>query len=211
MKKRMLHCLVALILITPLWGHIYFWTDEEGIRHYSNVSPPEEGPVKELAETRAVFKALTHQKGKGPVFHVLKVYDGDTIQVSGLGLVFKVRLVGIDAPEIGYRGKKNQPFSEKSKAYLQSRLDKKQVGLKSYGIGGYNRQLAEVFADNVNINIEMIKAGLAEVYRGKRPDSLNSRDYFEHEAIARKARLGIWRLDSAYKSPRQWRKEDAGK
>jgi len=192
---------VILILFFPvfLYGNIYFWTDKDGIKHFSNIAPPFNETVEEFKESNAVFK--------NQVFRVEKVFDGDTIKVTGFDLIFKIRLVGIDSPEIGYKGQKSQPFSQKAKLYLTSLLDNKKVAIKSYGTGGYNRQLAEVFVNNKNINIEMIKAGLAEVYKGQRPRKLDSQIYLKEESNARRAKKGMWIQGGSYKSPRQWRKE----
>ncbi len=203
----MVRILSVFLLGSFLLGNIYFWTDKDGVRHYSNVNAPESYRVKEVEETKEVYQKLNLNISQSQSFDVLKVYDGDTIQVKGLGLVFKIRMVGIDAPEIGYKGQPSQPFSQKSRKYLQSLVGKNQVRLKSHGIGGYNRQLAEVFVNDTNINLEIIRAGLAEVYQGKRPRTFDSKLYLKEETKARKAQIGMWVQLSSYKSPRQWRKE----
>jgi endonuclease YncB( thermonuclease family) len=189
-----------------LLGNIFFWYDDQGVRHFSNVAPPGDRQAEEQKESRSVYKKLTAGDKKTQRFTVLRVYDGDTIKVSGLGLVFKIRLAGIDAPEIGYNGQESQLFSHRARKKLQSLLADKTIRLKSHGIGGYNRQLAEVFVNSTNINIEMIKAGLAEVYRGKRPKTLDSKLYLEQEAAARTAGIGMWGRQSFYTSPKLWRK-----
>ncbi len=190
-----------------LLGNIYFWYDDQGVRHFSNVAPPMDRQAEELKESRSVYKKLTSEQNRNQTFTVLKVYDGDTLKVNGLGLVFKIRLAGIDAPEIGYNGQKSQPFSHRARQRLQSLLANRSIRLKSHGIGGYNRQLAEIFVNSTNINIEMIKAGLAEVYQGKRPKTLDSESYLEQQAKAKNARIGMWAQQSSYKSPKQWRKD----
>jgi len=190
-----------------LFGNIYFWTDENGIKHFSNVAPPLNETVEELTESHVVFKKLSSKNNKKQIFKVLKVYDGDTIKVAGLDLVFKIRLVGIDSPEIGFKGQKSQPFSQKAKHHLVSLVDNRKIAIKSYGTGPYNRQLAEVFVNEKNINIEMIKAGLAEVYAGRRPKNIDSQLYLKEELKSQRSGKGMWTQGSSYKSPRQWRKE----
>ncbi len=207
MLKKCFLILSVLIFGFSFLGNIFFWTDKDGVRHYSNVYARESYRVKEFEETKAVYQQLNLKNNQTQTFEVLKVYDGDTIQVKGLGLVFKIRMVGIDAPEIGYRGEPSQAFSQKSKRYLQSLVDKKRVRLTSHGIGGYNRQLAEIFVNDINVNLEIIRAGLAEVYQGKRPKTLKSEVYLQEEKKAKKARIGMWVQSSSYQSPRQWRKD----
>jgi len=199
MVKSFTHVFFILFFSLFLYGNIYFWTDENGIKHFTNIAPPLNETVEEFKESDVVFPKQQ--------FKVLKIFDGDTIKVKKGELTFKIRFVGMDSPEIGYKGQKSQPFAHKAKQYLESLVKNRKVAIKSYGTGMYNRQLAEVFVNGKNINIEMIKAGLAEVYKGKRPGKLDSRLYLKEEASARKARKGMWIQGARYKSPRQWRKE----
>jgi endonuclease YncB( thermonuclease family) len=199
--------LFVVFCCSLVYGNIYFWTDEEGVKHFTNISPPLDAEVEELEESNAVFQRLSAPENNGQVFKVLKVFDGDTIQVKGLGLIFKIRLVGIDSPETGYKGQAGQPFGQKAKQHLATLLNNKNIFVKSYGIGGYNRQLAEVFVAGRNINLEMIRAGLAEVYPGRRPKTLDSKLYLAEESKARRSKRGMWIQGRAYKRPRQWRKE----
>lgn len=207
MTKTGIHVFFILFLSIFLYGNIYFWTDETGIKHFTNITPPLDETVEELNESNVVFQNINSKKNQKQQFKVLKIYDGDTIQVAGLDLVFKIRLVGIDSPEIGFNGQESQPFSRKAKHYLVTLLENRKVIIKSYGTGAYNRQLAEVFVGNKNINMEMIKAGLAEVYTGIRPKNFDSQSYMEEELKASTAKKGMWIQGSRYKSPRQWRKE----
>ena len=199
MIKAVIRFLVIFLLSNLFYGNIYFWTDENGIKHFTNITPPLNETVEESKESNAVFE--------NQLFRVLKVFDGDTIKVTGFDLTFKIRLVGIDSPEIGFKGQKSQPFSQKAKQHLAGLVDNKKVAINSYGTGAYNRQLAEVFVNNKNINIEMIRAGLAEVYTGRRPKKLDSQIYLKEELRARRAQKGMWIQGSTYNSPRQWRKE----
>lgn len=206
--KKAFACVLFIFCFTGLaFGNIYFWTDEKGVKHFSNIAPPRDDAFEELKESNLVLQKLTAPKNVRQTFTVLKVFDGDTIKVTGLDLIFKIRLVGIDSPEIGYQGEESQPFGQQAKQYLIQLLGDTPVSIKSYGIGGYNRQLAEVFAAGRNINLEMVRAGMAEVYPGKHPGLLDSQLYFKEESRAKHAKKGIWAQGNAYKSPRQWRKE----
>ncbi|MCK5836010.1 MAG: thermonuclease family protein [Desulfobacula sp.] len=207
MKTVLVRICLCLFLSFFLYGHIYFWTDDTGIKHFSNISPPQDKVVDQLTESHVVFQKLISKENKHQVFRVVKVFDGDTIQVTGLDLTFSIRLVGIDSPEIGYRGQLGQPFGQQAKQYLMDLLTSKPVRLKSYGTGGYNRQLAEVFVEDKNLNMEMIRAGLAEVYTGKSPKQLDLKRYKTEELKARWAGKGIWTQGRSYTSPKQWRKE----
>ncbi len=197
-------CCICLTETNPAYADLYIWTDENGIRHVSNISPPGEGNIIRMDEKKV-------QIPKGQRFTVIKIFDGDTIKVSGAGLEFKVRLVGIDSPEMGWKSQKGQPFSQKAKKVISQLIFKKEVWLKQYGTGGYNRILAEVFSDSLNVNLEMLRKGLAEVYQGKLTLALDVAAYKKAQDIARQKNIGIWSLGDKYLSPRKWRKENPWK
>jgi endonuclease YncB( thermonuclease family) len=202
------------IAFTPCMGEIYQWTDSRGIKHFSNVT----SPVSELSRT---FKEKPFGPPKsnntatqGAFFKVLKVYDGDSIKVAasnkgaytGSGLTFMVRLAGIDAPESKYKKRPGQPFSREAKQMLERLVAGKKVSLKSHGTGAYNRQLAEVFADGINVNLALVTAGMAELYRGSPIKGLDLNRYKRAQDAAKRSYRGIWTLGSSYQSPKSWRK-----
>lgn len=126
-------------------------------------------------------------------FKVIRVYDGDTITAEMSGFKVRVRLVGIDAPETSKkRGEEGQPYSQKAKEHLAGLILNKMVTIISYDLDRYNRVLGEIFQDGKNINLEMVKAGLAEVYTGKPAKGLDMEPYRQAEAEAKKARLEMW-------------------
>lgn len=189
-------------LVLGLKGHadIYTWTDPSGSRSFSNISPPDKALSFEMMlETDPGLQ-------QSRTYSVTYVFDGDSVKLEGHGLTFVVRLAGIDAPETGRKGSPGQPFSRRSEALLQRLVKDRPVTLKTYGTGGYNRVLAELFTGPVNINLELIKAGMAEVYQGKFPESFPYSAYVEAETRARARKVGIWSLGSRYMSPKTWRK-----
>jgi len=139
-------------------------------------------------------------------YKVVRVYDGDILKAVENGIEIMVRLVGIDAPEISTKKHlPGQPFSQKAKEYLSKLVLKKNVQIKLYGVDHYTRVLAEVFVSGKNVNIEMLKAGLAEVYRGKPATGLDLNLYKTTESKAKKDEIGIWSLRDQYFSPKSWR------
>jgi micrococcal nuclease len=56
------------------------------------------------------------------------------------------------------------------------------------------------------MNLAMIQAGLAEVYRGPESDNPYKPQYQAAENAARSARKGMWVQGDAYESPRAYRK-----
>jgi micrococcal nuclease len=140
-------------------------------------------------------------------FKVVRVYDGDTVKATGHDITIKVRLVGIDAPEVSHRKREpGQSYGQRSKKYLTELVLNKTVDVKGYGLGPYNRILGVITLNGKNINLEMIKAGLAEVYRGLAPKKFDLDPYWKAERQARQAKEGMWVLGDRYISPRDWRR-----
>ena len=70
----------------------------------------------------------------------------------------------------------------------------------------HGRALSEVFVNGNNVNLEMVKAGLAEVYRGTPAKGQDVGPYTKAEEEARRAQKGMWALGDKYVSPREWRR-----
>lgn len=91
---------------------------------------------------------------------VKRVIDGDTIEVEVKTL--KIRLDFIDAPET--RGDE-KALGEKTKKWLKEKLaegDTIMLDIKKEDM--YSRMLSVVYKGDVNINGELLKKHLAEVY-----------------------------------------------
>ena len=140
-------------------------------------------------------------------FKCTRVTDGDTITVITDGQKFTIRLVGIDAPEKSHgKHQPGQPFSQSSTKFLASLVLNKPVDIVSYGTDRYGRTLGVVYVEGKNVNLEMVRAGLAEVYRGRPAKGFDNGPYQEAEDAARQARAGMWSLGDRYISPKEWRK-----
>jgi micrococcal nuclease len=150
---------------------------------------------------------LVHPEGLlAGQFKVTRVYDGDSVKTEGHDIEIMVRLVGIDAPEISRRkNEPGQPFSQRATKHLASLVLNKVVEVKGYGMDRYNRVLGEIFADGKNVNLEMVKVGLAEVYRGRHAPGFDPGPYNQAEEEARAAKRGMWVQGEKYLSPRAWR------
>jgi endonuclease YncB( thermonuclease family) len=65
--------------------------------------------------------------------------------------------------------------------------------------------LGEVFGEDRNINIEMLKAGLAKVCRGTPASGLEMELYWKAEGEAKAAERGMWVQGDKYVSQMEWR------
>jgi micrococcal nuclease len=91
---------------------------------------------------------------------ILRVIDGDSIEVTIEKMA--IRLDFVDAPET--RGIEKED-GKVSKAWLEKRLPKgNTVKLDLKKEDTYSRFLSVVYKDKININGEMLKLGLVEVY-----------------------------------------------
>ena len=145
-------------------------------------------------------------------FKVIRVYDGDTITVIENGKKIRVRLVGIDSPEMSRgKNKPGQPFCQKSQKYLSWLVLKETVKIKSYGLDRYGRILGVVYSNGTNVNFEMVKEGLAEVYRGRQPTGFDATIFQQAEKEAHEAERGMWVQGDKYVSPREWRQKNRDK
>ena len=139
-------------------------------------------------------------------YQVDQVVSADSLKVDSGGKKLIVRLAGIDAP----KGPTNQsdpgqPFYKKAMSHLAGLVQYKTVYVKSYGSDESGRLLAEVFVRDRNINVEMLKAGFAEVYRGEQPKGLDLELYRKAEKEAKAANRGMWIQGAQYVSPWDWR------
>lgn len=139
-------------------------------------------------------------------FEVMKVYDGDTIRVKGYGAEIKLRLAGIDAPETSKKKTGlGQRYSQEAKEHLAGLILNKAIEIDGYGYLKGDLMLGVIFLDGKNINLEMVRAGLAEVYLEEPPNELNLDPFFKAEGQSRAEKMGIWIQGDGYVSPRTWR------
>jgi endonuclease YncB( thermonuclease family) len=135
-----------------------------------------------------------------------KVESGDTILFIKNGSEARIKLLGIDAPQVPFcKNEPGQPFSRESADYLAEMILNKKVKIVLYGMQGKDRSKGVVFVENNNVNLEMIKMGLAEVDQKNRFPGFYLKPYLDAEEEARKAALGMWSLGDCYLSPWDWK------
>ncbi len=122
---------------------------------------------------------------------VAYIIDGDTLVLQGGQ---RVRVLGIDAPEMERNGQPAQFLAHKSKAALADLTRGKRIRLE-YGrlrYDHYGRLLAYlILPDSSVANVEMVRLGLAHVYF--HPPNMGHREELlaaQREALA--AGRGVW-------------------
>ena len=159
---------------------------------------------EELTENQNYKLSFEDERISSPVisevkeyYEVIGVKDGDTIVLLIDGAAKTVRLSHIDCPE------KKQPFGNRAKQFVSDMCFGKNVAIESDGKADRDgRLIAEILLEEgINLNKEIVKAGLAWHYKKFSTDS----EYADLEIAAQKAQLGLW-IDENPIAPWEWRK-----
>jgi micrococcal nuclease len=148
----------------------------------------------------------TGKDAKGHYLHVIKIFDGDTVSVLVDGKQEKVRLIGIDAPEMGQK-----PWGENAKSYLETLLSSSAGKIKlEYDIetrDQYGRLLAYMWTqDNRHVNLLMLENGYAMLYTFP-PNVKHVEEFRAAQTKAREKEIGIWGSRGLKERPGDYRKE----
>ena len=127
---------------------------------------------------------------------VTHVTDGDTLWVKPArgGRAIKIRMHGIDAPEICQAG------GQASRAALASRVRGRVVSLNTQRIDDYGRVLATVHLAGVDVGASMVASGQAWSYRFRREGG----PYMKQQTLARAQGRGLF-ADRSAMEPRLFR------
>lgn len=118
---------------------------------------------------------------------VTRVIDGDTIVVEGN---YRVRYIGIDTPEVHPAV---EAFGLEAWQANRELVEGKMVRLEKdvSEVDKYGRLLRYVYVDDIFVNAELVKQGLA--YAQAYPPDTRHQDYLEKlEQEARRAGSGMW-------------------
>ena len=109
------------------------------------------------------------------VSRIIKVIDGDTFRVDIhelpdiIGKNIRIRILGIDAPEINGKCAFEKELAIKARDFVQILLDNADsVILKNLDRGNFFRLLAEVIVDGKNLGELLVAKDLAVRYQGKK-------------------------------------------
>jgi micrococcal nuclease len=132
----------------------------------------------------------------GKVVHIV---DGDTVDVEvskcrtpwkGNPQICRVRFACIDTPEKGQK-----PFFDNAKNRIEQLLPVgTSVAIRDTGDTNYNRIVAEIYAANKSVNLQMVREGHAVNYCKylNQNCSADRAAYLAAESSAKKEGLGVW-------------------
>lgn len=137
----------------------------------------------------------------GTTTKVTRIIDGDTFETE---TGEKVRLIGINAPEI------SDIFGEDAKQHLADLIDGKTIDLQTDKISNdrdrYSRLLRYVKLDGLDINKQMILDGFAFAYLKYHFENAN--DYKEAQLTANENNKGMWGNEKKDKLTKQQEKKE---
>ena len=135
---------------------------------------------------------------------ISRVIDADTVILkSDQGINYKVRLLGIDAPEI------NQVYGKEASRYLSSKVLGKNLTVLGKNKDRYQRLLGKLILDGNDINLNLVKNGMAWHYKfyKKSQEKKDQLLYSNAEKYAKVNELGLW-AEKMPVPPWQWRKKN---
>ena len=126
---------------------------------------------------------------------VVRVVDGDTIKVLINGTEYRVRYIGIDTPETKHPTRGVEPFGPEASQLNRELVEGKVVLLEKdvSETDQYGRLLRYVYVDDLMVNEELLRRGLARVVTFP-PDVKYIDRFLEIQRAAQEAGLGIWGL-----------------
>lgn len=177
--KNYSHLTLILLLFTQLScaTDIFKWKDAQGRQHYSDTKNQHATEFKLIQDVS--------------FYQVKKVYDGDTVLLSDGR---KIRLVGINTPEIEHRRQTAQAGGDAAKQWLTQQLLTTRVRLEfdQQKRDKYKRHLAHLFTEQgLHLNLELVRLGYAStsIYP---PNLKYVAQLLAAEQVAEAEQLGIW-------------------
>jgi micrococcal nuclease len=124
---------------------------------------------------------------------VVSTVDGDTIHVRVGGREEKVRLIGMDTPEVDWYGGRAQCYGAAAGLFTRQRLLGRTIRLRfDSGLRDvYGRYLAYVYLGRELFNVTLVRLGFA-TEDPVPPDTRMETTFADAEAGARAAGRGLW-------------------
>ncbi|RWX45445.1 Endonuclease YncB, thermonuclease family [Candidatus Electrothrix aarhusensis] len=138
--------------------------------------------------------------GPGWKGKVVKVMDGDTLQIKKGKELIKIRLYGVDCPE------KKQRYGTEATTFATQLFLNKKVRVEAVHTDQYGRTVALVRAGRKMLNRELVREGYAWVYPAycKRKPLCTELSTLEEKA--KKKKKGLWQQKRPM-APWTWRKK----
>ena len=153
---------------------------------------PSAAPASTTVSAASTMERPLPRAANGP-YPVVSVTDGDTIRVDVDGVEEKIRLIGIDAPELH---NPHECFGQEATDRATSLLQGNSVALEADDTQDdrdrYGRLLRYVFLpDGTNVNAALVRGGYAFEYTYDNPYRYRD-DFLADQAAAEADGAGLW-------------------
>lgn len=184
LKKREIYIFVLGVLVG-----IWIFSLQANKATNQPTKTPKEFVVAEVVPTPSI-------ENKKDTYEVIKVTDGDTIQIMAADKKQTVRMIGVDTPESVDPRKPVQCFGEKASKKTSELLLNKKIYLEADSTQGdsdrYKRLLRYVFLeDGTNVNKLLIEQGFGHQYTYNKPYKYRE-EFIKAETDARESERGLW-------------------
>lgn len=124
---------------------------------------------------------------------VVGVVDGDTLRAMVGGREERIRLIGVDTPEVPWYGGQGECFGSEAGAFAKHRLEGRSVNLiyDRERRDRFDRLLAYVYVEDELFNLTLLQGGYATALEVP-PNTSMAADFDLAEEGARAAGLGLW-------------------
>ena len=152
-----------------------------------------------------IIVSLIGTNASADIIGLAKVTDGDTIVINDT----RIRFTGSDAPESYFFGKTQTCLDANGIEWecgnaatlkLKQLINNQIVRCTDEGQDRYGRTLGICYVDEVDLQAEMVKSGMAIAYLRY------SRRYENEQNYAKKVKAGMWAGE--FQEPEVWRREN---
>ena len=114
-------------------------------------------PIATTAQRDAAGPPRQDLVGRHIEARVVRIADGDTLEAIPVGesRPIRIRLQGVDAPELG------EVFSREAMALVRSLLFDQRVRVEGHDIDRYGRLIARMIRGDADASVHLVRAGLA--------------------------------------------------
>jgi micrococcal nuclease len=128
---------------------------------------------------------------------VLKVIDGDTVDIDIKGNTERVRLIGVNTPETKHPTKPIECYGPEASAYLTQLLPKGthvRIERDIEARDRYGRMLLYLYreSDNLFINLDLVSHGYGTPMSIE-PNTFHRNDFVHAAALAETTNEGLWK------------------
>lgn len=145
----------------------------------------------------SIFPFVLLTESPSNKYMCVRVLDGDTVFVMKDKKEVKIKIDGVDCPEMG------QAFGKNAKQFTSKLVLGKVVEVSIKGLDNFKTIVAYVMVEKSDVSLELLKAGLAWNYKRFSSDDPI---YAMAENDARNSRIGLWSMPNPT-SPWDFRNE----